>query len=805
MFKNFRLLPMAVFYGILIINAMSITSASGADRFQVKVSYQSDYQLPQGDSSILRLNSITVSAGIQQYRRSPLRLTNVDTDEIKFRATGKTFTEILDGISGVYATRESGSYGDAKINIRGFKQENISVLLNGIPISGLTSGSMFWNNWMGLADATASIQLQKGIGASMLSDNSVGGTINIITAQPSDRRGYEVGFYLSDYGTYKTNINYNSGLLSRGWSFSAMASYASGKGYVDATKVNSFAYLFSLNKQIGDKHSFNFTALGSPERHQQRSYRNSYSETEQYGRDYNKGWGWYNGEIKTISENNYFKPYFTLSHNYKSGSSVSFNLNNALYFAVGDGGGLYPETKDYSSQIISFTKEGQIDWNGVIANNKNKGDITERGISATNIISDYNAGHWQAGIKSSASLKFKSGNDVEIGVHYQHYDKWENETIKDLLGADYWYEDYANSSLAGVVGRDPYKGVGDRIRTDNGADINVITFYGASTLNFGSKWILKVGASVSTSSIKRWDKYNYIDDIYSRVANGTGGSGKAGLLLNISPSSSIYVNMGVYSRAPYSSLYFSSGNNTITKNVKNENNYLSEIGYRFVADRIGAEATFYTAAWRNKTLTSDKYKPLNGDEQRYMVTGLNAFHYGIEFDGFYNFSHFAKLNLFASIASWKWTNDVHAVIYDPYSQQELGKIDLYSNGLHVGDAPQTQVGASLQVKPLKKLVLRAEWRYNDRFWADFDPSKRTNPDDKSDSYRIPAYHLVNLNASYLWNVNRRIALKLFCNINNVFNESYIERSKDGSGHDKSSFTGYWGAPRNFNCGMSLSF
>ena len=32
-----------------------------------------------------------------------------------------------------------------------------------------------------------------------------------------------------------------------------------------------------------------------------------------------------------------------------------------------------------------------------------------------------------------------------------------------------------------------------------------------------------------------------------------------------------------------------------------------------------------------------------------------------------------------------------------------------------------------------------------------------------------------------------------------------ERGKDGAGHDAQSFTGYWGAPRNYNFGVRLSF
>ena len=109
----------------------------------------------EADTTAILLDEITVSAGIRNTRTSPLRLTSIDEKDIKVKSAGKTFPELLREIPGVYATPETGSFGDAKINIRGFQQENISVLLNGIPISGLTSGSMFWNNWLGLTDATS--------------------------------------------------------------------------------------------------------------------------------------------------------------------------------------------------------------------------------------------------------------------------------------------------------------------------------------------------------------------------------------------------------------------------------------------------------------------------------------------------------------------------------------------------------------------------------------------------------------------------------------------------------------------------
>ena len=763
------------------------------------------------DSTAILLKEITVSAGVQNVKNSPLRLNNIDGQQIEYLAPGRTYPELMKNIPGVFATSESGNYGDAKINIRGFKQENISVLLNGTPISGLTSGSMFWNNWIGLTDATATIQVQKGIGGSMLSDNSVGGTINIITKSPGSRPSFNLGYSYTDGGTSKSYINYNSGELKRSWAISLLASYTWGHGWVRNTDINSWAYMLSVSKKINTRHTLLFTALGSPEEHEQRSTRLSYSEMEQYGRDYNKNWGFYtrpdgSQEARTINKNNYFKPYFTLNHFYngKTGrhGNRNISINNAVYLAIGNGGGYWTESK--GKRIIDYQKEGQIDWNAVVEANRTEdpGNDPEKG-SARNIMSDYMAGHTQAGAKSTILLDLTDHLNLDAGLHYQYYRTWEKERITDLLGGKYWYEDYASKSLAGEAGRNPIKQVGDYIRTHNGKVLHYGTLYGMLTYNPG-KMILKFGGSLNTSFHRRWDKYNYTaGNIYSKTARGIGGAVKAGLLYKLSNAHSLYLNAAFYSRTPYTSVYFASGNNQISEGVKNEKNILGEFGYRFLHSKGGVEATFYTAYWKNKSLMSNPYKPLEEDSYKYMISGLDAFHYGIEIDAWHNFTRWLKLSGYASIGSWRWKNNVNAKIYDPYSGQVAQEINVYSNGLPVGDAPQTQIGANLAINPLRNLFIRAEWQYNGRYWSDFEPSARTNPDDLTNPYRIPAYHLLNAGVTWdtvLWN---KINIGLFFNLNNILDTYYIERGKDGKDHSAQTFTGYWGQGRNCNFGIRI--
>ena len=769
------------------------------------------------DSLHLNLEQIIFQASFVRDKQSPLRVTTVDYKAIEKKAIGFTYPELIKNIPGVYATSETGSYGDAKINIRGFKQENISVLLNGIPISGLVTGNMFWNNWLGLSDATHSIQVQKGIGASMLSDNSVGGTINIITKGAQANAGSNIGFYATDYGQFKTSVSVNSGQNKKGWALSAMGSYAWGSGYPDASNVNSWAYMINVSKVINSRHSLLFTAMGSPERHQQRSSRLTAEEVDEYGLKYNKNWGYHNGKARNLSENFYHKPYLTLHHFFKINKKTE--LSTALYLSVGQGGGKWSESK--GPWIISYRKNGLVDWDAVEQENR---QITASNLatnqtaagSATNVVTDYLAGHTQTGIKSNLSYKAGQNWVLQGGFHYQYFTTWEKEQITDMLSGAYWYEDYENKSLAGLAGRDPIKTKGDFIRTYNGKIINHLTLYTSADYK-SEKWDIRLGASAMGTANQRWDRYNYTQDVYSKTATGTGYSFKAGANHKLNLASSFYANAAIYSRVPYNDLFFSSGNNNITDNVKNESNILAEVGFRHLFQKGSIEITAYYAWWKNKSIMSNPYKQPDQTNLKYLIRGLDALHKGIEITGNYNPYHFLSLTAYASFGDWKWKNNVSANIYDPYSGLVTQVINVYSDGLPVGDAPQTQLAVSAETNLNKQLSITIDWNHNSRMYADFDPKERQNANDTQHSYKLPNYSLVNIGVSWnpiitgLVNLNslhktsRRVNINIYARINNLLNEKYIERGKDGTDHTLSTFSGFWGIGRNASAGVKFEF
>jgi outer membrane receptor protein involved in Fe transport len=73
---------------------------------------------PSSLADTLTLQEVTVRATFSDVSNTPLRLKTIDSETLKSRAAARTYPELLKGVPGLYATSESGSYGDARLNIR---------------------------------------------------------------------------------------------------------------------------------------------------------------------------------------------------------------------------------------------------------------------------------------------------------------------------------------------------------------------------------------------------------------------------------------------------------------------------------------------------------------------------------------------------------------------------------------------------------------------------------------------------------------------------------------------------------------
>ena len=142
-------------------------------------------------SSALHLNALEVLAS-RATRTTPVAYSNIEKSDIELRLGSQDIPMILNTTPSVYATLQGGGAGDARVNVRGFNQRNVAIMINGVPVNDMENGWVYWSNWDGVADATSSIQMQRGLSAVNLATPSIGGTMNIITDPSGHDRGGEV-------------------------------------------------------------------------------------------------------------------------------------------------------------------------------------------------------------------------------------------------------------------------------------------------------------------------------------------------------------------------------------------------------------------------------------------------------------------------------------------------------------------------------------------------------------------------------------------------------------------------------------
>ncbi len=768
------------------------------------------------------LSEVEVMASIAIDRKTPVAVSTINNKEIETRLGQQELPEVLRFLPNVYATKSGGGFGDARVNIRGFNQRNIAVLINGIPVNDMENGWVYWSNWAGLGDATRAIQVQRGLGASKLAINSVGGTMNIITKTSDMKKGGSVLYNVTDYGNQKMMVSLSSGMSKNGVAATFVGSRTWGQGYIDQTYVDAWSYFLSLTKVFNKNHTLVFTAIGAPQKHGQRRNRLTKEEYDYYGLKYNPNWGNRFGEVQHQRENYYHKPQFALNWYYNINEKT--NLATSYYVSVGDGGGSGPLSTyslnadgDREKNYDPYDNNGQLDYTYMVNENSTHQD---RLYADTNIVGGFSKyilrnsvnKHFWTGILSTLNHNFNDNWKLTAGIDGRYYKGIHYREMRDLLGGEYYYEQY-KYSVDGASGRNQFiTDDSERIAYDNDGIVKYGGAFAQLEYSTGGLSVFAAG-TFSNTWYTRIDRYNYIGienggtDQTSEIVTKIGYNGKIGANYNINEVHNIFVNGGYYSRAPFFSQVFVNYSNDIATDLENEKVAAIELGYGMNYRYFNMKINGYYTSWKDKSLLSRSFQdPISGNDTRAFIKGLDALHKGVEFEANVQFLPKLNLGLVAAIGDWRWTNNVNAAIIDDETQDTLAVVDIYAQNLYVADAPQTQLGGRLVWKIAKGLSTSLQYVHYDKLYAEFDPSSRNDESDIGvQPYKLPAYGLMDWWIGYDVKVSKDVKAYFGMNVNNVLNVDYMSEALDGSTHSADDSAGWWGFGRTMNWTLKLMF
>ncbi|MFD1161603.1 MULTISPECIES: TonB-dependent receptor [Hwangdonia] len=749
------------------------------------------------ESSQVGLEEIQIIASVAVDRKTPVAVSTVKAADIELKLGTQEFPEILKSTPGVYATKAGGGYGDGRINVRGFKSENVAVMINGVPINDMENGRVFWSNWAGLADATRSMQVQRGLGASKVAVPSIGGTINILSKTTDAEAGGNVSTTLANDGYLKYGLTYSTGLNENGFAATVSAAKTSGDGYVDGTEFTGVSYFLNLSKQFNESHTLSFTAIGAKQRHGQRQNRHTietYRSSER-GIKYNSDWGYKNGQVTHIEDNFYHKPQISLNHYWTLSDRTS--VSTALYGSWGSGGGGGTAGSDrskFSSDDYKIGNFGPVDLDRIVDENIENGALG----STTFLRASRNDHNWY-GLLSTLKTDLSDNTVLLTGLDWRSYKGIHFREVTDLLGGQYATDD---SDV-----NDPNKvlQVGDKFSYFNDGIVGWLGAFGQVEHDINENFNTFVSLSVSNTSYKRVDYFNYLDSDPLQETdryNFLGYSIKGGANYRLDDKHNVFANVGYFEKAPgFDSVFLQFDNEHINEDAANQKITSFELGYGYRGDKLSANVNLYSTRWNDRSETASFQQP-DGSFLAANILGVNALHNGIELDFVYKASSKVKFTGMASFGDWRWDSNVENVDIIDEEQNVVDTVNLFIKDLHVGDAAQTTMALGMNYSLSPETTLLLDYIYYDNLYADFDPSDRGTPG--PETWVVPSVGLFDMVLKHDFDLGP-FRGTLTGRINNLFDTEYISDANDGTNSDADTALVWFGNGRTFSVGAKFNF
>jgi hypothetical protein len=758
------------------------------------------------------LKAKSSSIDIAKDRKTPIASSTIRGFELKERIGNKDFAEVTTNIPGVYTSKSNGSFSESNMFIRGYKQDNMALMVDGIPLSNVETGNIDWSALMSINDVVSSVQLQRGLGASKLGNSSVAGTMNLILRDSDAKKGGYVFNTIGNDGFSKLAMSLSTGKLKNGFSANVLLSNTKGDGYINSTNFEAFSYFVALGFSKG-KHDFQVKVFGAPQWHNQRNARIAIASYPGYASNdidpkYNTNWGYLNDTKSSTSTNYGHTPLGILEWNYDLTKKTQ--LSTKLYGSTGTsgqtllaggirGGSLYLDNNgqidlnfitNYNSGTptifngLPFTRNAQP--TGGFINSVNEGLISNVPDNTTGItlVSETNNSTFYGGI---LNLKSDLSKNLTINVGVDGRNSVMNKTkyLNNLYGATgYTFNRNNTANFSSQISEaKPSYNIFDLknkgVSVDYNYDAIVKSLDAYAQLEYSIGRVNVYGqAAFNREFIERID----YRPLTAPKAESTGikqldgYSAKFGINYNITHKQNVWANMGTVSKPPVFVTIYSGLNNFINPEIVNEKFESYEIGYGFRSRFFSFNTNAYLSKHKNAEIPY--YTPALGNFGT--TSGINRAHKGVELD--FTAPLFPKFVLkgFFSYGDWTYDTNTEYKSFNP-TTQTFDRSVLLTDGIKVGGAPQLMTGIGAAYELFTNFTFGSNVKYSDLFYSTADLEKFDPVFYGADAYtettKLPSFAVMDAFASYRLFLNKgRQGLDLRFNMDNILNRLYITES-----------------------------
>lgn len=277
---------------------------------------------------------------------------------------------------------------------------------------------------------------------------------------------------------------------------------------------------------------------------------------------------------------------------------------------------------------------------------------------------------------------------------------------------------------------------------------------------------------------------------------------KAGANYNINDNLNSFINVGYMNIAPRMNIVFDNSNRLFSE-IKSQKVIAVEGGFGIHKLKYAGNINLYYTNWKNKPPQFTPTYTVDGEKFSYNLNGLDAVHKGIEIDFIYKLMKNLEIEGLASIGDWKTVSSQKIYIYDDQNILR-DSADFSAKNVHVGDAAQIQYSASIRYEFFKGLYIKPRITYFAKNYANFDPLTLENNNKDRESWKMPNYAILDINAGYNINV-WKMYIVINAGISNVLNNIYITDAQNGADFNASTALVYMGMGRRMNVGLKIGF
>lgn len=193
--------------------------------------------------NVLSGQDILVTANRAISGQTPIAFTEIGVEDIKDNYNHQDVPMVLRESPGVYAYSDAGNgVGYTYVTIRGFKQDRIGVMLNGIPLNDPEAHAVYWVDHGDILASSGGIQIQRGVGNALYGAATFGGSINMVTEVQDLPAGVAVKTGYGNYLQSGPELSLPSLKMSMSYAGDAMVMGIPVAMYARISRLNSEGY-----------------------------------------------------------------------------------------------------------------------------------------------------------------------------------------------------------------------------------------------------------------------------------------------------------------------------------------------------------------------------------------------------------------------------------------------------------------------------------------------------------------------------------------------------------------------------------